>query len=845
MQQAHKTKPIGDGWQVARMLDTGCEPALPAGDALTWIPASVPGAVHYDLIQAGLLCNPFASSEAARAAEWVAETDWLYRVRFDLDDLNPEATDGDVWFRLEFRGIDTFADIWLNGLYLGSTENAYRAYAFEPDPQLLEASDNVLTVRVKAHGRMIASKTSEAARMGRDGPVTGLLGKSLIRRYQRSFFSGSSLLNLGTGVLGIGINKPVALHLFRRARIAGWYSRVETLTDAEARLSVEVTVDRTREGSGDCGIRATLRDPATPQKAVSTVETRVDTERLKLDLTVANPKRWWPAGYGRPDLYELTIELSDDATLLDVVETRIGLRTVELSTVGANGRPTFRLQVNGRKIHCRGYNLIPVDYIKVHGDWSTHERLMTLVHNANANTVRFWGGGAVEEDRLYGACDERGIMVWQDFFLHSNVYPDYDPEFVENFREECVGIVTRLRNHPSLVLLCGGNEQQEGWDEWGWRGQMDRFYGEPLVTELLPQIAAEYAPDVPYITNSPHGRHEAQSPADGDMHCWGNFYNSTKDPQFVTETCWSIETYSRPETLLRSMDLDVDRLDTLGWNKEWNRITGLPVFNRFPYSSYFDFSSLRGYLRALEIEQALADTHALSMLRLRSSSCNGIIYWPLNKGGPLFQFGCVDYLGYPMMSYYVTKRLFAGMAMGIYRDIDDIRVVGSNETDSRIDGLLRIRHFDAEGLLNSWESRVHVAPGGLSRLQDLPGHYRAIRDRTREVVHAELIVGETTRSEDTLFFCPLAEIVLSRSPLSIEVTKTGGDAWTLDIRAEDLCKMIEIETDGLAMFSDNYFPMIPGGRRRIEMRAIDPDRRPTEVLVQATDGEKGRKVALG
>lgn len=169
------------------------------------------------------------------------------------------------------------------------------------------------------------------------------------------------------------------------------------------------------------------------------------------------------------------------------------------------------------------------------------------------------------------------------------------------------------------------------------------------------------------------------------MHCWGNFYTSTTDPQFVTETCWTTESYSRPETLAQTMGLDMEALSQKGWHEEWTRLTTLPVLTRFHYSKYFDTGSLRNYLRSLEIEQMLADYHALSMLRLRSSSCNGILYWSLSKGGPLFGFGCVDYNGYPMMPYYTVKRIFADLLIGIYRDIDDIRVVASNVASEPVD----------------------------------------------------------------------------------------------------------------------------------------------------------------
>ncbi len=831
MKAAGSTIRLASGWKVARL-----------GGGAHWIDAVVPGAVQYDLARAGLLDNPLRSSEAAKAAEWVPESDWLYSVRFDAAEGGGAVPAGRAF--LQMQGVDTFSDIRLNGERVGSTQNAHRAYSFELRPGLLRPKDNELTVQVKAHGRMIQSRVPEAKRMGREGSVVGLLGKSLIRRYQRNFYAGSSLLNLGTGILGIGINKPVELRFVSGPRIGDWHARVTGLSDARAELSVTADVDAGPAGS-ELSLAATLCEAGSDRPVASGSARVAAGGRAVLLLTVPRPKLWWPNGYGRQHLYDLKLQLAAAGSGPDVVESRLGLRQVELVTRLESGRPTFHLRVNGRRIHCRGYNLIPLDYVKVHGDWEQYERLLQLVKQTDANIIRIWGGGAVEDEQFYRACDELGIMLWQDYFLHSNVYPDYDPEWVEEFRQESVELTRRLRNHACLAVLCGGNEQQEGWDEWGWKDDMDRFYGEPLVRQLLPQVARENCPDVPYIPNSPHGRNLAQSPVDGDMHCWGSFFNSFKDPTFVTETCWNLESYSRPQTLRETMGLDVDRLAERGWHREWRRITSLPLINRFPFSTCFDVSSLRGYLHSLEVEHALADYHALSNLRLRSSSCGGILYWSLNKGGPLFGFGCIDYLGYPLMSYYVTKRVFAGVVVGVYRDMDDVRVVCSNERPEDLEATLRVRHLGARGdVLGHWEAAVAVPSGRTARLEDLAGLYAKVNDRLAEVVHAALWVGDDLVSEDTLLFCPFAEFARASSPLRVVAAKSGASAWTFDIEASEVCKMVEIETEGRAALSDNYFPLVPGIRRTVRMAQLAGAALPSSVSIGVTDGAPARHIAL-
>jgi beta-mannosidase len=313
------------------------------------------------------------------------------------------------------------------------------------------------------------------------------------------------------------------------------------------------------------------------------------------------------------------------------------------------------------------------------------------------------------------------------------------------------------------------------------------------------------------------------------MHNWGNYYNSTKNPQFVSETCWSIESYSRPETLKEVMGLDVDRYDRPGWLKHWNDITGLPIINRFPYSSYFDVTSLRAYLRSLNIEQAFADFHALSNLRLHSPSNEGILYWSLNKGGPLFQFGCVDYLGYPLMSYYVTKRLFAGVVIQSYRDIGDIRIVGSNETLQDIEGILRVSHMNIDGIIiNQWEKQLIMKSGATSRILDLNDYYHAIDNRLYEIIHAALISGDSVITEDVLLFAPFSEVAPTNHPIEARVKKLNKRQWEINLSSQGVVKMVELECDRKSLFSDNYFAMVPHQTKCLKLTALD--REPPEKL---------------
>jgi beta-mannosidase len=668
---------------------------------------------------------------------------------------------------------------------------------------------------------MIAGKIDETEKHLHNGKnVEGTVGKSLIRRYQRSFFSGSSsLLNLGTGVLGIGINREVQLLLCPGAYLSDFFYRTEKIESGKSSGKLIFTAENAGENTK---IKFTISDA--DGASVAAGEKTVTAGEQEIPFSINNPKLWWPAGSGEPYLYTLKAELIQNGKIVQEIKQRIGIRTVELVKRDETGKKTFYFKINGRKVIIHGENHIPLNYIKSYGEKEEYDRIFRLLENQQVNLIRMWGGGVVEDDSYYERCDEKGILIWHDMFLHSNLYPDYDPKFVKDFLLEAEGVIRLVRPHPCFALICGGNEQQEGWDEWGWKGYVDRFYGEKLFNEYLPPLAERLCPDLPYIPNSPHGGKWAQSPVEGECHNWGNFYNSTKDPLFVTETCWTSESYSRPETLKKYMGLDVDapEFSSLGWTEKWKDRTSLGIFNRMPYSNWFSAETLRSYLHGLELEQLRSDYSALSMYRFRSPSNSGVVYWSFNKGGPLFQFGCVDYGGWPMMPYYAVKRVFAPLAVHAYRDVLDIVVMLSNHAAEAPKVRVEAYHLDKKGKeLGKWEWDLKPEPGALIRVQRLDGLYSKVCERTEEVIYVCAFHEGKLIADDMLFLCPFSEYEGEYHPLTLGVEKLGTEKWRITIGAKTPVRLIELESSHKLLYTDNYFPIVPGKGKIIDVSLLE------------------------
>jgi beta-mannosidase len=822
MQQVFKVT----AWQAVQYDNSLPDHSAPV-DKGGWFSARVPGAIQYDLLTQGKIENPYASAKAAFDCAWVAKSDWLYKGEFNTP---VEAANAGTLI-LRMKGIDTFSEVWLNGALLGDTANAMRVYDFPVNADLLTGGGkNTILVRVKSHQRMVSGRIDETEKHLHNGrEVEGTVGKSLIRRYQRSFFSGSSLLNLGTGVLGIGINRDVEFLVYPAAYLSDLFYRTEKIEKGKSSGRVVFT---TENADRNTTVKITITD--TEGKTAAAVEKTAVNGEQEVSLSLDKPKLWWPAGYGKACLYSLKAEVIQNGKTVQELYQKIGIRTVELVRKDPSGKHTFYFKVNGCKVLIHGENHIPLDYIKCYATDAEYCRIFKLLENQNVNLVRIWGGGVVEEDSYYERCDEMGILIWHDMFLHSNTYPDYDPEFTANFMAEAEGIIRKMRPHACFALICGGNEQQEGWDEWGWKGNLDRFYGEKFFNELLPPLAAKLCPDLPYIPNSPHGGVDCQSPVVGECHNWGNFYNSTKDPLFVTETCWTHESYSRPETLKKYMGLDVDapEFSGLGWPDRWRERTHLGLNNRMPYTSWFTPETLQAYLHNLELEQLRADYSALSEYRYRSPSNSGVVYWSHNKGGPLFQFGCVDYGGYPIMPYYAVKRIFDPIGIHAHRDVSDIHVMLSNHTADTLPITVEAWHLDKQGrTLNNWTWETKPESGALLRVARLDDLYSRVHNRLEEVIYVCAIRDGIVAAEDMLFFCPFREYEGEYKPLKIKAESLsaerlgsekidsdniGEGKWRISLNAETPVRLVELESNHKLLYTDDYFPMINGKKKVIE-----------------------------
>ena len=451
-----------------------------------WVRAAVPGAVQLDWA-AAKNWEPYWKGLNCRDYLWMEDKYWLYEA-----ELNFEAAENQRAV-LVFEGIDYRYQIAVDGEVLLTGEGMFAPHRL--DVTRFAGASHCLRVLLWPIPKADDSQTRDQARESAKPAVS----------YGWDFHPR---------LVPIGIWQAAYVEIGAACGMEA-FDVSYTLTDDLARAEVEVSLELTRPGRAR--IRVT-RDGNTAAEA----EVCADTCAAHAVLTIEHPALWYPTGYGDQPLYTVTAETLDAQG--DVTETRarrLGLRRSRLvMNAGAwsepSGMPRSRsdvpitIELNGQRLFGRGSNWVAPQIFPSQCSREQYDAQLTLAKDANMNLLRVWGGAIVNTEDFFDLCDEKGIMVWQEFPLACNEYPD-DPHYLAVLEQEAVAIVRRLRTHPSLTIWCGGNELFNSWS-----GMTDQHH----ALRLLDSICFREDRMTPFIMTSPltgmaHGHYVNYDPLDG------------------------------------------------------------------------------------------------------------------------------------------------------------------------------------------------------------------------------------------------------------------------------------------------------------------------------------------
>lgn len=765
----------------------------------SWLPAKVPGTVHLDLMNNKVIPDPY-KDENEKKVQWIETEDWEYQTHFNITQKELENQHAD----LVFNGLDTFSEIYLNGKLLKKTDNMFRKWEI-PVKELLKKGDNELKIK-------FISAVEEGKKLAKQVPFTMPESpRSFIRKAQYQFG-----WDWGPRLVTAGIWKEVKVEFWNTAKVENIKIEQKDLSDKNANLHIHALILAEKEGK----YTFTINNKA------STIQLKKGENRLNLPFAIQNPKRWQPNGWGEPHLYDMKISLQKDHQLLSVETVKIGLRTVELVQEKDGKGKSFYFKVNGNPLYIKGTNWIPADSFSPRITKEKYQKLIRDTKDANMNMIRIWGGGIYEDDEFYKACDENGILVWQDFMFAGSFYPA-DDAFLTNVKEEVKDQVNRLQNHPSIALWCGNNEIDEAIVNWGYQKQFKYSKNDSLQVwkdykklfhEAIPNALQEnltagkniYWPSSPSI-----GWGHKESLTEGDSHYWGvwwgeqpfEIYNE-KVGRFMSEYGFqgmpTLETTKSmfsetPDLSLQNPTIKAHEKHARGWE----------IINEYMKRDYNIPTDFVQYNYVSQLLQARGMQIAIEAHRRARPYNMGTLYWQLNDCWPVVSWSSIDYLGNWKAFHYQAKRSFEPVLVSVAETDKAYDLYLMNDDLKDFNFSLKSELIDFEGK-KLWENhKLGTLKANTSE--------KIVRINQSELAPFDLskavlkITSNDSKIEKLFFFSRPKDIKLTKPNITVKKISPTEIEVSTNVLAKDVYLI------GDTHFSDNFFDLLPKTSKKITL----------------------------
>jgi len=669
---------------------------LPDFSKLQNIDAAVPGNVEIDLQKAGILPDIYFGDNIYQVKPYEF-AEWWYLRDFKV---NKEFIDNGA--ELVFAGLDCFADIWLNGKLLGSTANMFIEHRFDVTNSLIPGNNQAI-VHIKSaviEGRKHRHDVCEEALPINHGSLS-------VRKAPHMF--GWDIM---PRVVSAGIWRDVTIQPHKANRITEAYYFTRQLKKDSAELGVKYQFQTSEHDLNRFQLRISGRCGSSRfEKTIKPYHTFGQT-----DVTIKNPRLWWPKGYGKPNLYKVELELLRNGRLLDRRIENIGIRQIKLDYTETNSKENpgkFLFTCNGIPIMIKGTNHVPLDALHSR-DAQRLGGAMELLDDLGCNMIRCWGGNVYEDHSFFDFCDSHGIMVWHDFAFACAFYPQTD-EFQKIVAAEAESVICKLRNHPSIAVWAGDNEVDSlcmyfaGTDPGRNR----------LTRQTLPKVVARCDPYRSYLPSSPYYGPQVVAANNPDLapeqHLWGprDYYKkpfySQNNACFASEIGYhgcpnisSLKKFISPEKLWPWQD-----------NSQWftHSTNPDPDVDIFRYRiklmadqiyHLFGFrpKNLREFVLASQITQGEANKYFIELFRAAKWRKSGILWWNLIDGWPQFSDAVVDYYYSKKLAYHYIKRVQTDICIMITDPEDEYcSVVVANDTLKRAAGSFKLTDADTGKIL--------------------------------------------------------------------------------------------------------------------------------------------------
>jgi len=809
-----------------------------------WHDANVPGCVHTDLLSNKMIPDPFYRDNESKV-QWIDKYSWEYRTTLTVDNT----TLGRQNIELDFKGLDTFTDIFLNDQHILTTDNMFCEWRTDVKKILVEGKN---TLRVLFHspvamGILSRDKFNFEAPIGYNLDFVPNSDLPVVAPYMRkaAYMFG---WDWGPKLTTSGIWRPVFLKAWDNSRITGLQIIQGAVSASKADLSSIITIESSSAFEGNLNLSYALNG-----KSISVnphpVKLQQGLNEVKIDFSINNPALWWPNGLGDHPVYEFTGSLIMGQNEIDTYKTHSGIRTIKLiQNPEKDGGKSFYFEVNGIAVFAKGSNYIPSDIFPSRVTDKHYEELISAAAEANMNMFRVWGGGIYENDIFYDLCDKNGIMIWQDFAFaaHSPDYPEYQESIQREFKEN----IQRLRNHPCIALWCGNNEVDLVWNLL-----MKKYFGFELSKEasMLSSLMAYLPPAgkvdqkvtdrvlkayddifykmIPdaikkydfnshdYWPSSPMGGYRepmtVNKPQAGDAHYYvayvnKPFSNILETPShFFSEhgfQSWPdkkvVYQFTTPD------DRDKNSAVMRAHNKALIGNSVLDKYIKMYYKLPKDFDS---YIYVAQLVQDACMKLSLETHRRWMPYTMGSLYWQLNDVWPVASWASIDYQNNPKGLYYIVKRVFKPVIVvpSNFKNNFLVNVVSDKRETFKAKMEMKILDFSGKQL---WSKTVPVNMTANTSTEFFKTTTKELvnkMDTTQIVFSVKLTEGNKLIASNLCYFSSPKDLKLPK-PTITKIVTVSDQGYSISLSSDKLVKDLYLNTEEKGQFSDNYFDLLPG-----------------------------------
>ncbi|MCF6170819.1 MAG: glycoside hydrolase family 2 protein [Bacteroidales bacterium] len=773
-----------------------------------------PSDVHLALLQHHLIEPPFYRDNEEKL-QWVGKKDWVFETAFDL----PRSLLQHEKISLVFEGLDTYAEVFLNGEPILSADNMFRTWRVEVK-QKLRKSNNRLKVVFRS-------------------PLTVNLEKQSALRYKlpevRAFTRKAAYQfgwDWGPRFVTMGVWRPAYFEAWSDAGITDLFVKQSRISQKQALLAAEMTVRST--AAGQVEFRAFEGEKLL---ASASFELRQGENLLTLPFLIEKPELWWPNGMGDQHRYTFRFVLQKDGEAIDSRILKTGLRRVELVRKPDAYGESFYFSINGKPLFVKGANYIPQDNFLTRISDEKYCGLFETLIASHMNMLRVWGGGIYEQDLFYELCDQNGILVWQDFMFAGTLYPA-DSAFVENVRTEAVQNVRRLRNHPSLVLWCGNNEIDEAWHNWGWQKTFGYSAADSakiwdnylrLFEKVLPEVVAENHPGMAYVPTSPAtGWGKDAAYRKGDVHYWGVWWGrepfsayEEKVGRFMSEYGFqgmpplkSIEAFTIPRD--RNPESEVMAVHQ-------KHPFGREAIRQYMERNFRVPDRFEDYVYVSQLLQAKGLKTAIEAHRRAKPRCMGTLYWQLNDCWPVTSWSTTDYYGRWKAAQYAVRQAYRLCLVSFEERAGGLDIF--TVTDDTHDKQVKLRWYllDFNGRKTRADSSLFFLPANSAKrvVYLESGMLPRGKSAKNTLLVAELWYGSKMLNRGLRYFAKPKDLALQKPEISMKTEKTKG-GYLVRLRSDKLAKFVFLDPGTDDRFDENFFDLLPGDEKEVFLKTDDP-----------------------